>query len=67
MVVAHNPGIAALAERLATDGPDLERLRAKYPTAGLAVLTLDVDAWSDVATGAGHLDAFVTPADLADA
>jgi phosphohistidine phosphatase len=64
MVIAHNPGIEVLAGRLAADGPDLERLRAKYPTAGLATIDLDVEAWREVATGSGHLNAFVTPADL---
>jgi phosphohistidine phosphatase len=64
MVVAHNPGIGVLADRLAADGPDLERLRAKYPTAGLATIALDVDAWPEVKPGAGHLHAFVTPKDL---
>ena len=64
MIVAHNPGIAVLAGRLAGSGDDLLRLQAKFPTCALATIDLDVDGWSDVAHGSGHLDAFVTPADL---
>jgi phosphohistidine phosphatase len=64
MVVGHNPAMEVATARLAADGDALERVLAKYPTAGLATLDLDVETWSDVATGCGHLDAFVTPADL---
>ncbi len=64
LLVGHNPAIEGLATRLAADGEDLHRLRSKYPTAGLATIDLDVEAWSDVAAGCGHLDAFVIPADL---
>ena len=64
-MIGHNPAIETVATRLAADGEDLHRIRSKYPTAGLAMLDLDVAAWSDVAAGCGHLDSFVTPADLA--
>jgi phosphohistidine phosphatase len=64
MIVAHNPGIAVLAGRLSGDGEALLRLQAKFPTCALATIDLDVDTWSEVAHGSGHLDAFVTPADL---
>jgi phosphohistidine phosphatase len=37
---------------------------AKFPTAGLAVIGFDVESWSQVANGAGRLEAFVQPKDL---
>ena len=69
MVVGHNPGIEELAGDLAGSGDRaaLERLQAKYPTAGLAVLSFPVDDWSKVVPRGGRLEAFVTPALLAEA
>jgi phosphohistidine phosphatase len=64
LLIGHNPAIGTLAGRLAAAGDALERLTTKYPTAALATLDLDVEAWSEVAAGCGYLDAFVTPADL---
>lgn len=69
LVVGHNPGLEHLAERLA--GPDsrpkpLERMRAKFPTAAVAVFRFDTDRWTDVRPGDGRLDAFVRPKDLDD-
>ena len=66
MLVGHNPGMEDLAHALAGSGPETElaTLREKYPTAGLAVIDLDVDSWSDVRPGAGVLRRFVRPRDL---
>lgn len=63
LVIGHNPGFEDLAAMLATagDADAIGRLRTKYPTAGLAVIRLDVERWSDVASGTGTLDRFVTP------
>jgi phosphohistidine phosphatase len=44
MVVGHNPGIAALASRLA--GQDLE-----FPTCALAVIDFDAARWADIERG----------------
>jgi phosphohistidine phosphatase len=65
MLVGHNPAIQGLAERLASDGEDLARLHAKYPTCALATIDLEIASWADLASGAGRLVAFVTPRDLA--
>lgn len=67
LVVAHNPGMANLAVALA--GPKSEpaarsALRAKFPTAALAVLTFNCDHWSEVAAGRGRLVDFATPRSL---
>lgn len=61
MLVGHNPGMAELALLLAGSGEDLPRLREKFPTAGLAVIELDVEQWADAAAGKGRLARFVTP------
>lgn len=69
MLVGHNPGIEELAGELAGSGDReaLARLHAKYPTAGLAVISFQVDDWSKVVPRGGRLEAFVTPALLAEA
>jgi phosphohistidine phosphatase len=63
LVIGHNPGFENLAALLAPQGEAeaLARLKTKYPTAGLAVIVLDVERWENAAPGAGRLDAFVTP------
>lgn len=64
LLVGHNPGIGVLAADLAVDGRDSERLNQKYPTGGLVSIDLDVNTWTDIGKGRGHLNAFVTPGDL---
>lgn len=63
MLLGHNPEIAALAARLCGDGrpKPMRRLAAKFPTAALAVIRLDIPAWTEVADGRGYLEAFETP------
>jgi phosphohistidine phosphatase len=61
MIVGHNPGIAELAFRLAGEGADLDRLAAKYPPSGLAILEFDVEDWGDLQPRAGRLLRFTTP------
>ena len=63
LLVGHNPGMADLSLLLAGRGDEaaLERLREKFPTAGLAVMDFDVECWSDIAPGTGRLVRFVTP------
>ena len=66
MVVGHNPGLHALALALSGTGERelLATLAAKLPTAGLAVLDLDIEAWAEIGPGRGRLRAFVTPKGL---
>ncbi len=63
MVVAHDPGMHQLALELAGSGdPELlDALATKFPTAGLAVIDFDAQAWSRVRPGAGQLRIFMTP------
>jgi phosphohistidine phosphatase len=62
VLVGHNPGISELAHVLAGSGEGLDRLLRGMPTAALAVIDFDVDAWSKIAPGEGRLADFVTPA-----
>ena len=62
ILVGHNPGISELAHVLAGSGDGLDRLLRGMPTAALAVIDFDVDAWSKITPGQGHLADFVTPA-----
>lgn len=66
LVIGHNPGFEDLAALLAPTGEAdaMSRLRMKYPTAGLAVIVLDIALWSEAAPGKGRLAAFVTPKTL---
>ncbi len=63
MVVAHNPGIATLAEQLIATPPDHPRFH-DYPTAATLVAEFDAPDWRSVEPGTGIARAFVTPHDL---
>ena len=62
LVIAHNPGTQDLAVGLAGEGDrdDYDRMRAKYPTAGLCELAFD-GAWADLAAGRARLVRFDVP------
>ena len=72
VIVGHDPGLPELALTLA-DGPDdrrspaavadADRIRAKFPTAAMAVLEIAGD-WADARPGGARLAGFVTPRDL---
>jgi phosphohistidine phosphatase len=66
MAVGHNPGFGELACALAGTGAkeSLARMRAKFPTAALAVLDFTQGGWTDIDIGAANLHRYVTPADL---
>ena len=66
LLVGHNPGTGMLAAALSGDGqPErVHLMRAKFPTAGLAIIELSVDRWKDVESGCGTLKEFVRPRDL---
>jgi phosphohistidine phosphatase len=63
MVVGHDPGLHSLALQLAASGhrEDMQALEDKFPTTGLAVIAFDLQAWSEVQPGGGHLEVFMTP------
>jgi phosphohistidine phosphatase len=66
LVVGHNPGLEDLASDLAGDGDPsaLAQLRAKFPTAALAILDLGSTEWAGLSSGAGYLTALVLPREL---
>lgn len=63
MIVGHNPGLEDLAALLIRPrgGQAEDRLGTKYPTAGIAVLSLPVEDWRDVAPETALLEQFATP------
>jgi phosphohistidine phosphatase len=66
MLVGHNPEIHSLALDLVGSGAKnfLDRLRTKYPTAGLAVINFESGLWKSVTVNSGTLSLFLTPKDL---
>jgi phosphohistidine phosphatase len=71
VVIGHDPGVPGLVVLLAArdtaGGPRssataLDRVRAKFPTAAIAVLELS-EPWPDLTAGRARLTAFVTPRD----
>lgn len=68
LLVAHFPGVQGLALELAAPAPGsgdqaLDRLREKFPTAGVAVLSLP-GGWASLRRGTGELTAFTVPREL---
>lgn len=63
LMIAHNPGIAALAEALINTRPE-HRDFARYPSTATLIVDFDVTDWRDVATGKGRLVAFAVPRDI---
>jgi phosphohistidine phosphatase len=63
LAVGHNPGFAELADWLAGSGEtdELALMRAKFPTAALAMLDFEIGHWLDVRRGGARLARFVTP------
>ena len=66
LVVGHNPGMHGLAMELAgvAKREDMAQMATKFPTAALACMTFDADAWQDVGPGLGQLKVFLTPRTL---
>ena len=66
MLVGHNPEIQAFALDLVGSGPKhfRDRLRTKYPTAGLAVINFVSGLWKSVTVNSGTLNLFLSPRDL---
>lgn len=69
LLIGHNPGLEDLAALLSRPGvgatKDLERLRTKFPTAGLAVLDV-AGTWETLQPESAVLREFLTPPDRSD-
>lgn len=63
MMVAHNPGSAYMARRLAAEPHPHEKFH-HYPTASTSVIEFDAASWADVTWGAGRVVDFVVPREL---
>lgn len=63
LLIGHQPAIQELALQLAVEGSELERLRAKFPTAALATLAFSSD-WSELGRESAELVAYVKPKEL---
>ena len=63
LVIAHNPGLSQLAQRLcgAGDPGAIARLRDGLPTTGLVAIDFALDHWSQLGDGLGTLSRFATP------
>ena len=66
MIVGHNPEIQTLALDLIGAGPKhmRDRLKEKYPTAGLVVINFTAGLWSSVDVNSGSLNLFLVPREL---
>jgi phosphohistidine phosphatase len=60
MLIGHQPAIQQLALQLAAEGSELERLKAKFPTAALATLDFP-GGWSGLGRGSAELVAYAKP------
>ncbi|MEV6807012.1 histidine phosphatase family protein [Streptomyces sp. NPDC051132] len=63
LLIGHNPGLAELVTELAADGLDdaLERVRTKFPTCAVAVLSWHGSGWPALAPGSALLTSFTVP------
>ena len=59
LLIGHNPGTAELIRFLTGE-------KLHVPTAALAKVALDVEAWRDACEGCGRLEFFITPKELED-
>ncbi|WP_018698842.1 SixA phosphatase family protein [Amorphus coralli] len=66
LVIGHNPGMEECAETLVGSTGDglAEAFATEFPTATVAVIDFEIDAWEALAPDGGHLSAFVRPKDL---
>ncbi|MBN35482.1 MAG: phosphohistidine phosphatase [Rhodospirillaceae bacterium] len=63
MVIGHDPVLQITATTLAMSatGDAMDRLKRKYPTSALAMLTFGAAGWASLGPGVGHLELFFVP------
>src|SRR5262245_40878428 len=66
MVVGHNPSVQNLTLRLlgTQDNKTVQKIRAKFPTAAVAIIALSIDNWRQILARdeiEGELELFLTP------
>jgi len=62
-VIAHNPGIAFLAEGIVATAPDHPRF-LDYPTGATLVCDFAIEKWADASPASAHVVDFIVPRDL---
>ena len=65
LLIAHNPGIAALAEALLADPVPHPRF-IDYPTGATLVADFPIDSWRNLEPHTGRAADFITPRELTD-
>ncbi|WP_375262757.1 histidine phosphatase family protein [Palleronia sp.] len=65
ILIAHNPGMATLAQQLVRDRPARDEF-AYFPTCATLVLDFEAASWDDIAPHGGRVVDFVVPRDLID-
>ncbi len=60
LLVAHNPGIAVLAEQLVVQPPKDPEFD-NFPTCATLVADFDISAWSEIKSGTGVVRHFIVP------
>jgi phosphohistidine phosphatase len=63
LMLAHNPGIAELAEEIVSAPPEHERF-SDYPTGATLLARFDIADWGNLRPGIGQVEDFVIPREL---
>jgi phosphohistidine phosphatase len=66
MLIAHNPGMAALAFAMAGQNAQLPAKLTDFPTTAMASFIFDCSHWTDLDPTKARLTHFVTPRELKD-
>lgn len=71
MIIGHNPSVQNLTLRLLglQDNKLVQKIRAKFPTAAVAILALPINDWREIRSGndvQGEVELFLTPKMLKD-
>lgn len=64
LLLAHNPGMADLTDKLVAERPNHPKFRT-YPTAATTVIEFDTDDWANLGWREGKALNFTVPRDLA--
>ncbi len=68
MLVGHNPTCDALAAYICAEGEDdaMAAISCKFPTGAMAVIDLEMPAWTGLSQDTGYLRDFILPRKLPD-
>ncbi len=63
MIIAHNPGLAQIFHSLSQD-PSNEHHSLAFPTGTLAIISFDIDDWSELKNDSGQILPVIIPAKM---